>query len=156
MLRIGVCFLLLVVCPCIAWGSPLHSVRDMTESPKKSTNVVGGELEPCCMAPVTGFYRDGVCRTGAHDVGSHVVCAEVTEEFLAFTRSRGNDLSTSRPEFSFPGLKPGDRWCLCALRWREALEAGVAPPVIIEACNSAALKFVSLEDLKRHALGNRH
>ena len=156
MLRIGVALLLLVLWPVVVLGGPLYSSKDMTDSVQKSTNVLGGELEPCCMAPVTGFYRDGMCRTGAHDVGSHVVCAEVTEKFLVFTRSRGNDLSTPRAEFSFPGLKPGDRWCLCALRWREALEAGVAPPVILEACNSAALKFVSLEDLKRHALGNRH
>jgi hypothetical protein len=117
----------------------------------EAKNVLGGKLSICCTSPVTGFYRDGRCQTGPGDVGSHVVCAQVTEEFLLFTRSRGNDLITPAPEFGFPGLKPGDRWCLCALRWKEALEAGVAPPVDLSATHVSALKCVSLEDLKKHA-----
>ena len=118
-------------------------------------NVLGGELEPCCGGeaggPVTGFYRDGYCRTGPGDRGLHVVCAVMTEEFLAFTKSRGNDLSTPRPEFGFAGLKPGDRWCLCAARWQEALEAGKAPRVAVRATHEKTLETVALEDLKRHA-----
>jgi uncharacterized protein len=115
-------------------------------------NVFGDTLELCCTSPVTGFYRTGTCETGPMDAGTHVVCAQVTEEFLLFSRSRGNDLVTPAPEQGFPGLKPGDRWCLCATRWREALEAGVAPPVILVATHEAALKYVSLSDLKKHAL----
>lgn len=118
-------------------------------SPK---NVLGGPLEICCTAPLTGFYRTGTCETGPADVGTHVICAQVTEEFLLFTRSRGNDLITPGPEHGFPGLKPGDRWCLCATRWREALAAGVAPPVILTATHEAALRYVSLQDLQDHAL----
>ena len=118
----------------------------------KPKNVLGGELECCCMKPLTGFYRDGYCRTGANDVGRHTVCARVTEEFLEFSVAVGNDLSTPRPEFNFPGLKPGDKWCVCVLRWKEALEAGVAPPIVLEATNYASLQHVSIEDLKDHAL----
>ena len=118
----------------------------------KAKNVLGEELELCCVSPLTGFYRDGNCVSGPEDAGTHVVCAEVTEEFLGFTKSRGNDLSTPVPEFNFPGLKPGDRWCLCVTRWREALAAGQAPPVILTASHEAALKYVSLADLKQHAL----
>ncbi|AFY73459.1 hypothetical protein Syn7502_01372 [Synechococcus sp. PCC 7502] len=113
-------------------------------------NVLGEPLQICCTAPMTGFYRNGKCETGAQDRGVHVVCAEVTSEFLAFTKSRGNDLST--PTFSFPGLKPGDRWCLCVSRWQEALEAGVAPPIILAATHEATLKSVSLEVLKEYAI----
>jgi len=115
-------------------------------------NVLGGALRACCLAPATGFFRDGLCRTDARDRGRHVICAQMTEAFLAFTRARGNDLSTPRPEFAFPGLNPGDRWCLCALRWREALEADVAPPVILEACDAHALDYVPLETLRQHAI----
>ncbi|HEY9605273.1 MAG TPA: DUF2237 domain-containing protein [Allocoleopsis sp.] len=115
-------------------------------------NVIGGELETCCTSPMTGFYRDGTCSTGAGDIGAHVVCAKMTEEFLAFTRSRGNDLSTPVPAFNFPGLKPGDCWCLCALRWKEALDAGVAPPVVLSATHASAVEYVSLDELKQHAL----
>ena len=115
-------------------------------------NVLGAELQACSFDPLTGFYRDGCCRTDAHDRGSHVICARVTADFLAFSMTRGNDLITPRPEYRFPGLKPGDRWCLCALRWKEALEAGVAPPVHLEATHQKALDYVSLEDLKAHAL----
>lgn len=118
----------------------------------EAENVLGGNLDICCTSPVTGYYRDGLCRTGGQDFGLHVVCAQVTAEFLEFTKSRGNDLSTPVPQFNFPGLKPGDRWCLCASRWQEALDAGVAPPVILEAIHARALEFVSLDDLKKHAL----
>ncbi len=118
----------------------------------QAKNILGGELETCCTSPMTGFYRDGTCNTGAGDLGAHVVCAEVTEEFLAFTQSRGNDLSTPAPMSNFPGLKPGDRWCLCAARWQEALDAGVAPPVILSATHAVALEHVSLDELKQHAL----
>ena len=112
-------------------------------------NVLGGELEPCSVDPVTGFYRDGYCRTGS-DPGLHVVCAVMTDEFLRFTRSRGNDLITPRPEWLFPGLVPGDRWCVVAARWAEALEAGVAPPVVLEATHASVLEFVSMADLEAH------
>ncbi|MDZ8080692.1 MAG: DUF2237 family protein [Nostoc sp. DedQUE01] len=117
-----------------------------------NSNVIGGELEVCCTSPITGFYRDGLCRTGGQDFGSHVICAQLTQEFLEFTKSRGNDLSTPVPEFNFPGLKPGDRWCLCASRWKEALDAGVAPPVILSGTHPRALEVVSLDDLKKNAL----
>ncbi|HMB11383.1 MAG TPA: DUF2237 domain-containing protein [Saliniramus sp.] len=101
---------------------------------------------------MTGFFRDGCCETGPEDVGRHVVCAQVTREFLDYSRARGNDLMTSRPEFGFPGLQPGDRWCLCAVRWREALEAGVAPPVSLAATHERALDIIDLQELKAHAL----
>jgi uncharacterized protein (DUF2237 family) len=114
-------------------------------------NVLGGDLMVCCFAPLTGFYRDGACRTGPKDVGSHVVCVKVDAGFLAFSKARGNDLGTPVPEYGFPGLKPGDKWCLCALRWREALEAGAAPPVLLQSTNARALEYIALEDLKRHA-----
>jgi uncharacterized protein (DUF2237 family) len=115
-------------------------------------NVLGTDLQSCSTDPMTGYYRDGCCNTGAGDMGVHVVCAQMTAEFLAFSQSRGNDLITPHPEFEFPGLSPGDRWCLCAARWQEAFEAGVAPPVVLEATHMSALEFVSLEDLKTHAL----
>lgn len=118
----------------------------------KVKNVLGGELKSCSQRPLTGFYRDGCCNTGADDVGIHIVCAEMTEEFLSFSKAAGNDLSTPVPPFNFPGLKPGDKWCLCVARWAEALAAGVAPLVDLEATHIAALEFVSLEDLKKHAL----
>jgi uncharacterized protein (DUF2237 family) len=116
------------------------------------TNVLGGRLEPCSVEPRTGFYRDGCCNTGPEDLGLHVVCVRVTAKFLAFSAEQGNDLSTPQPEFGFPGLKPGDRWCLCAGRWREALDAGVAPPVVLSATHEEALAVVTLDDLKRHAV----
>ena len=115
-------------------------------------NVLGTDLETCSRSPLTGFYRDGKCQTGREDFGLHVVCSEVTEEFLAFSRSRGNDLVTPNPEWGFPGLVPGDRWCLCVQRWKEALKAGVAPPVVLEATHPSALEFVSLEELQQHAV----
>jgi uncharacterized protein len=115
-------------------------------------NVLGGPLATCCTAPLTGFYRDGSCHTGPQDLGTHVVCAQVTQAFLEFSVARGNDLVTPVPQFHFPGLDPGDKWCLCALRWKEALDAGVAPPVVLAATHEKALEFVSLDDLKRHAV----
>ena len=115
-------------------------------------NVLGGALVSCSTDPVTGWFRDGCCRTEDADRGRHVVCAVMTEEFLAFTRSHGNDLSTPAPAHGFPGLEPGDRWCLCVDRWREALEAGVAPPVVLVATSSAALDVVTLDDLETHAV----
>lgn len=111
-------------------------------------NVLGEELEPCCNKIKTGYFRDGFCRTDELDYGRHVVCAEVTAEFLTYTKAQGNDLSTPRPQWQFPGLKPGDRWCLCALRWKEALEDGFAPPVILASTHIKALEYLSLEDLK--------
>lgn len=115
-------------------------------------NVLGGELEPCSLDPLTGFHRDGCCRSGPGDVGLHLLCAQVTAEFLDFSRSRGNDLTTPAPEHAFPGLRPGDRWCLCIDRWREALEAGVAPPVVLEATHISVLEYVDLDVLRAHAL----
>ncbi len=115
-------------------------------------NVLGTALQICSLNPVTGFTRSGCCETGIDDSGSHTVCAQMTDEFLAFSLSRGNDLSTPRPEYDFEGLIAGDRWCLCASRWLEASEAGFAPPVILEACHERCLNIVSLADLKYHAL----
>jgi uncharacterized protein (DUF2237 family) len=115
-------------------------------------NVLGEELEPCSTDPMTGFYRDGCCRTGPDDVGLHLVCVEVTDEFLTFSRDRGNDLSTPNPLYQFPGLVGGDRWCLCVERWKEALEAGAAPAVVLGATHISALEFVDLEDLQEHAV----
>jgi len=119
---------------------------------EEALNVFGQPLAPCSLDPVTGFYRDGCCNTGYEDVGIHVVCAKMTREFLAFSKKRGNDLSTPVPEAGFPGLKPGDRWCLCAGRWKEALDAGVAPPVVLAATHEETLAIVPLEALKRHAV----
>ncbi|MBD8050265.1 DUF2237 family protein [Limnohabitans radicicola] len=116
-------------------------------------NVLGTPLVPCSYDPLTGYYRDGCCNTDAHDHGSHVVCAKVTAAFLAFSRQRGNDLVTPIPEYRFAGLKPGDRWCLCARRWKEALDAGVAPPVVLASTHIKALEFVTLAELQAHAQG---
>jgi uncharacterized protein len=120
------------------------------ESQNIALNVLGEPLQICCMSPITGFYRNGKCETGTEDRGTHVVCAEITAEFLEFTKAKGNDLSS--PSFSFPGLKPGDRWCLCVSRWQEALVAGVAPPIILESTHQATLKSVSLEQLKANGV----
>ena len=120
----------------------------------RGKNVLGTELKDCSTSPLTGFYRDGCCRTGAEDLGIHIVCAQVTEEFLNFSQAAGNDLITPMPIYQFPGLKPGDKWCLCVQRWQEALEAGVAPPVDLEATHISALEFVSLDDLKKHAISD--
>ena len=120
--------------------------------PCMATNVLGSELQTCSTEPLTGFYRDGCCQTGPEDVGVHVVCAEVTDEFLAFTASQGNDLSTPRPEFGFDGLRPGDRWCLCASRWQEAYEAGVAPPVVLESTHARVTEWADRSALQAHAV----
>lgn len=126
--------------------------RKRGEPPKPARNVLGGALLPCSVAPLTGFYRDGCCNTGPEDMGCHTVCAEMTAEFLAFSKARGNDLSTPRPEFGFAGLKPGDRWCLCAARWDEARRAGMAPPVLLEATHEGALDYCDAAHLRAHAL----
>ncbi len=115
-------------------------------------NVLGTPLVPCSYDPLTGYFRDGCCKTDAHDLGSHVVCASVTKVFLEFSLQRGNDLITPRPEHRFAGLRAGDRWCLCANRWKEALQSGVAPPVVLECTHARALQFVTLEQLQTHAL----
>jgi uncharacterized protein (DUF2237 family) len=117
----------------------------------QSMNVWGKELVPCSYDPLTGYFRDGCCHTDQDDHGTHVVCARVTQAFLIFSLQRGNDLMTPRPEYRFAGLSPGDRWCLCALRWKEALEAGVAPPVILDATHIKALDVVTLAQLQAHA-----
>ncbi|MCO5044069.1 MAG: DUF2237 domain-containing protein [Kiritimatiellae bacterium] len=118
----------------------------------KALNVLGTELKPCCYRPRTGFYRDGFCRTGPEDLGVHTVCVEVTEEFLKFSQMRGNDLTTPSPEVMFPGLKHGDRWCLCASRWKEALDAGYAPRVIIESTHIKTLQLIPRSLLEEHAI----
>ena len=115
-------------------------------------NVLGGPLANCSTRPLTGFFRTGCCETSPEDVGSHTVCTQLTAEFLAFSQEMGNDLSTPVPAFGFPGLKPGDRWCVCAARWKEALDAGMAPPVVLAATHEAVLELVSLEDLRAHAV----
>ena len=121
----------------------------MTE---KQTNVLGAELQECSIDPITGFYRDGCCNTGQGDVGTHTVCSIMTDEFLEYSRSKGNDLITPRPEFDFPGLKAGDAWCLCALRWEEARQAGCAPRVKLTSTNIKTLEMVEFENLKAHQI----
>ena len=118
----------------------------------RQKSMLGRPLESCSTSPVTGFFRSGCCETDEEDLGLHVVCAQVTAEFLEFSKRRGNDLSTPQPDFDFPGLQPGDRWCLCAARWREALDAGSAPRVILAATHEATLEMVDLKDLKRYAI----
>lgn len=117
-------------------------------------NVLGGPLQSCSTDPMTGFFRDGCCSTGPHDHGSHTVCSHMTAEFLAFSAAQGNDLSTPRPEYAFPGLQPGDQWCLCASRWTQAYKAGKAPMVRLEATHEAALRHCALEHLLEHAVGH--
>ena len=124
----------------------------MSDADPPQLNVLGEPLLDCSSRPLTGFYRDGCCRTGPEDHGRHVVCAQVSDAFLAFSASRGNDLSTPMPAFGFPGLAHGDRWCLCAARWKEALAAGVAPKVVLQATHESALEVVPLADLKRFAV----
>jgi uncharacterized protein (DUF2237 family) len=118
---------------------------------RPARNVLGSALLPCSLAPLTGFFRNGRCDTAPSDIGSHTVCAVMTADFLAFSRQCGNDLSTSLPQYGFPGLAPGDLWCLCAPRWQEALEAGAAPQVVLAATHEGALRYCSLIDLKAHA-----
>jgi uncharacterized protein (DUF2237 family) len=120
--------------------------------PTGALNVLGGPLAPCSLSPMTGYFRDGCCHTDPTDQGLHVVCVVVTADFLEFSRARGNDLSTPRPEYRFPGLRPGDRWCLCALRWLEALQAGMAPEVVLEATHLNALGVVDLDQLRAFAV----
>ena len=119
-------------------------------------NVLGGPLQACSFDPLTGFYRTGCCETGPHDTGNHTVCARVNADFLAFSQARGNDLSTPRPEYRFAGLKPGDRWCLCAARWLEAWQAGKAPPVVLEATHSRALEVIPFETLRAFGMPSGH
>lgn len=134
-------------------ASVFSDVRCMTRSEiaLQGRNVLGGEMQCCCTEPRTGFYRNGYCATGPEDLGVHTVCAVVTDDFLQFTRTRGNDLSTPSRAMGFPGLKAGDRWCLCASRWKEAFDAGVAPPVVLEACHEDTLRVVSLATLRAYA-----
>lgn len=126
------------------------SAQPMTQDPDEK-NVLGGTLQPCSYKPLTGWFRDGCCRTDDRDQGSHLVCAVVTEAFLRFSRARGNDLSTPRPEFQFPGLKEGDRWCLCAARWREALDAGAAPRIVLASTHHRVLEYATIDELLAHA-----
>ncbi len=133
----------------------LDSTVSDTSSKLNSLNVLGGALQACSFDPLTGFFRDGCCQTGPDDLGSHTVCARVTDAFLEYSRMQGNDLSTPRPEYRFRGLKAGDRWCVCASRWLQAFEAGVAPPVVLEATHEAALRIVPLQALLAHAWGPR-
>ena len=126
-------------------------MRDRRQS-QQALNVLGEPLAPCSLDPLTGFYRDGCCNTGYDDTGIHTVCVRVTAKFLAFSKSRGNDLSTPAPQFGFRGLKPGDQWCLCAGRWKEALDAGIAPPVILAATHEETLAIVPLAELRRYAI----
>ncbi|MEK8044820.1 DUF2237 family protein [Ideonella margarita] len=130
------------------------SSHDGHDDVPEALNVLGTPLVPCSYDPLTGYFRDGCCNTRADDLGTHVVCARVTADFLAYSLKRGNDLVTPRPEYRFRGLQPGDRWCLCALRWKEALQAGVAPPVVLECTHQAALQHVTLAQLEAHALGS--
>jgi uncharacterized protein (DUF2237 family) len=118
----------------------------------EALNVLGQPLKDCSFDPLTGYFRDGCCKTSSVDTGSHVICARVTQEFLTFSLAQGNDLITPRPAYQFPGLQPGDQWCLCAMRWKEAFDAGVAPPVVLESTNERALHYVTLEQLQQHAI----
>lgn len=132
----------------------MGNTEDMINEKEKAENVLGTDLKTCCTDPMTGFYRDGKCNTGPSDYGTHVVCAEMTQAFLEFTKSKGNDLSTPIPEYNFPGLKPGDKWCLCALRWREAQQAGKAPKVVLESTHKKALEYVRMEDLEANQVSS--
>ena len=120
----------------------------------RQKNVLGGALIPCSVAPMTGFFRDGCCHTSPEDIGSHTVCAVMTNDFLSFSKAAGNDLTTPRAKYGFPGLKPGDSWCLCAARWEQARQAGAAPNVILSATNAACLSVVTLEDLRAHSVSS--
>src|ERR1035437_7532561 len=120
----------------------------------KPRNVLGGELQSCCTDPMTGFFRDGSCNTGPDDVGRHTVCIVATDKFLEYSKSAGNDLSTPMPQYAFPGVKDGDRWCLCVTRWRQALEDGMPPQVVLESTHESALQVVKLEDLREYAAEN--
>lgn len=139
---------------CVLIGLSICMKENSTiDNEQKKLNVLGTELKSCCQDPMTGFYRDGHCRTGPQDYGTHIICAEMTSDFLNYSAGCGNDLITPRPEYHFPGLKPGDRWCLCISRWMEAERAGVAPPVSLSATHSSALDYVDIKILKKYALG---
>jgi len=129
-----------------------HAFPQVSNLMTSVKNVLGSDLQPCSMEPRTGFYRNGCCHTGREDAGLHIVCVLLTEDFLRFSQGRGNDLITPRPEYDFPGLQPGDRWCLCVERWREAQEAGAAPPVVLEATHISTLEYVSMADLLAHSI----
>lgn len=129
---------------------PITAQMRDTVTPEK--NVLGTTLQSCCTDPMTGYFRDGMCRTRADDYGTHIVCAVMTKEFLTYTRSRGNDLSTPKPQWDFPGLQPGDKWCLCILRWLEAEKAGVAPKINLAATDEKALEYTSIELLQKYAI----
>jgi uncharacterized protein (DUF2237 family) len=124
----------------------------MIANDNEAKNVLGTKLQNCCLESKTGFYRDGFCNTDHHDHGKHIICAIITDEFLQFSKNMGNDLSTPIPEYDFPGLGAGDKWCLCILRWKEALENDIAPKVILESCHQKCLEYVSIEDLKKHSV----
>ncbi|MEM9740147.1 MAG: DUF2237 domain-containing protein [Pseudomonadota bacterium] len=126
----------------------------MQSDSQTAQNVLGTQLESCGTDPMTGFFRDGCCRTGPQDMGTHVICAVVTDTFLDYSKSQGNDLISAKPEWGFPGLKSGDRWCLCVSRWEEARQVGKAPPVVLEATHANALDVVTLDHLKAHASAN--
>jgi uncharacterized protein len=132
--------------------STTSSTPSTSSGKEGGLSVFGRPLEPCSERPKTGFFRDGCCNTSPDDRGAHVVCAQMTAEFLAFSRERGNDLSTPAPQFGFPGLRPGDRWCLCAERWKEALDAGCAPPLYLASTHERALEYISFEQMRRYAL----
>ena len=123
----------------------------LKDSSRLAKNVLGTDLVECCLAPLTGFYRNGFCQTGPEDIGVHTVCTLLTAEFLEFSKAQGNDLTTPHPQFQFPGLKPGDKWCLCAARWLEAFNNGVAPQVVLESTHEATLQIVALETLQKFA-----
>jgi len=149
-------YLILFILICVSLSAQ-KSTTTMSQSngtPEyiKAKNVIGGELQSCCFEPLTGYFRDGYCRTNYRDGGTHTVCAIVTAEFLDYTKSKGNDLSTPFPQFNFPGLKPGDKWCLCASRWLEAYYAGSAPKVVLEATHEKTLTIVGIEILKAHSV----
>lgn len=132
--------------------TPPDNITDPAEPVEAHKNVLGGRLQMCSLSPRTGFFRNGRCDVNDDDVGCHAVCAQVTEEFLVYSRNQGNDLSSPSPIFQFPGLQPGDRWCICAPRWKEALDAGKAPPVVLAGTHEKALDYVELEDLLAHAI----
>jgi uncharacterized protein (DUF2237 family) len=142
-------------CSCVpGYAGPTCATGPVDEGFKMEViNVLGTALAPCSYEPLTGYFRDGFCKTDKTDTGSHLVCARVTAEFLEFSKARGNDLTTPRPRSRFAGLQPGDRWCLCATRWTQALAAGVAPPVVLDSTHAAALRFVAMEPLENHRLG---
>lgn len=119
-------------------------------------NVLGTALKMCCSSPMTGFYRDGFCKTGPYDYGKHLVCAQVTAQFLEYSKSKGNDLTKSAPEYGFPGLSPGDKWCLCAMRWLEAYQAGLAPKIDLQASHEKLLEFISLDELQKYEIAHPH